>query len=80
MKSCYWNIRKWGFTLRTQKCKWTELAPPHGANASFSAVEVKGMQPGAMNFSEGTTSIYIFILRKERCAGDKAPVDGISVK
>ena len=51
------------FRSRTQKCKWHEPALPHGASVSFSAVEVKGMQPNAMNFSERTTSIYVFILR-----------------
>ena len=46
---------------------------PHGASVSFSAVEVKGMWPEAMNFSEGAASIYAFVLRKERCVGHNAP-------
>ena len=33
------------------------------SECEFSAVEVKGLLPEAINFSEGTTSIYVFILR-----------------
>ena len=39
------------------------------SECEFSAVEVKGLLPEAINFSEGTTSIYVFILRKERSGG-----------
>ena len=42
---------------------------------SYSAVEVKGMQPEAMNFSERTTSLYVFILR-EGAAEEGRPGDG----
>ena len=57
----------------------TEPALPHGAGVSYSEVEVKGMQPEAMNFSERTTSIYVFILRKERCVRGDALGDGYAV-
>ena len=78
-KNCYWNIRKWDFLLKDSKMQMTEPALPHGACVSYSAVEVKGMQPDAMNFSERTTSIYVFILREECCGGDDTPGDSAAV-
>ena len=51
---------------------------PHGASASYSEVEYKGMQPNAMNFSERTTSIYILVLLAACCGGAICP--GMSTK
>ena len=79
-KSCHWNIRKWDFPLKDSKMQMTEPALPHGACVSYSAVEVKGMQPDAMNFSDRTTSIYVFILRKACNGGGQGPGDEHPVK
>ena len=36
---------------------------------SYSVVEDKGMQPNAVNFSDRTTSIYVFVLPVAWCGG-----------
>ena len=40
------------------------------SECEFSAVEVKGLLPEAMNFSEGTTSIYVFYCERSAAQGN----------